>query len=297
MILKFTKMEGAGNDFVFIDDRDGQIKLTVEQLQRICDRRFGIGADQVIIVRNSRDADFRMDIYNADGSQVEMCGNGVRCFAKYLKDKKITDKTELTIETLAGPIATTIIENKTVNVPQAKDTSWVKVDMGAPILEGEDIPVNAKGLIINHKLHLNGGKSFLKMGAGLSHDFFITCVSMGNPHCVIFVEDATDFPIDAIGPEIENHTFFPNRVNVEFTTVLDRDNVVMRVWERGSGQTLACGTGACATAVACVLNEKTNRKVRVHLKGGDLDIEWDEFNDHVYMTGPATSVFEGEINL
>ncbi len=289
MKIPFTKMHGAGNDFVFLESLDGSLDLTEDQIKKICHRRFGIGCDQLLIVAPSRDADFRMDIFNADGGKVEMCGNGIRCFAKYVFDQGLTKKTSLEIETMAGLIKPEILITHPQNSP---NTLWVKVDMGEPILEAEDIPVNAKGLVINHKLEL--------LGAGktrFTDELRITCVSMGNPHCVLYVNSTDLAPVDTLGPEIENHPFFPNRVNVEFVQILDPKNIRMRVWERGAGETMACGTGACGATVASILNKKTERKIMVHLNGGKLEIEWNEDDDHVFMTGPATTVFEGTTEI
>ncbi len=273
-------MHGAGNDFIFLNNLDGNIKLTEDQIRHLCHRRFGIGCDQLLLVASSSIADFRMDIYNSDGGMVEMCGNGIRCFAKYVLDLGLTQKEALTVETMAGIIKPVILKNE-------GHTGFVRVDMGEPILNGQDIPVNATGHIIKHHLEVTT--------KGIS--FPITCVSMGNPHCVIEVERVLTFPVEEIGPEIENHPFFPNRVNTEFIEVLDRSHIRMRVWERGAGETYACGTGACAVGVAGVLNGITDRKVTVHLKGGDLEIEWNEDDNHVYMTGPATTVFEGKVTI
>lgn len=279
MKLLFTKMHGAGNDFVFLNDMDGALKLDADIARKLCDRRFGIGADQLLLVRPSTKGDFRMDIYNADGGLVEMCGNGIRCFAKYVRDKRLTGKKKLGIETLAGMIKPEIISE------DAKGIMQVKVDMGEPVLDGRLIPANADGKIIDKPLAASGKQ------------FLITAVSMGNPHCVIEVGDVKDFPVTDLGPQIENHPFFPQRTNVEFIQFTDRKHIVMRVWERGSGETLACGTGACGAAVASILRGKAEREVTVHLRGGDLVIHWDEKTNHVFMTGPAVTSFEGVIEL
>lgn len=272
MDVKFTKMHGIGNDFVVIDSRSIDLKNAEETARRLCDRRFGIGADQLLLLCNSKAADFRMAIYNADGGEVEMCGNGIRCFTRYLVTHGLTEKTEITVETLAGIIR-----------PRIRG-ELVEVDMGEPVLEGRDIPVNLDGRVVS---------SPLKVG---DRSFDITCVSMGNPHCVIFVDDVDSFPVSTFGPAIENHDLFPNRINVEFVQPVNDREIKMRVWERGSGETLACGTGACASAVASVLNGRTRRRVTVHLSGGDLDILWSE-DGIVYMTGPAEEVFEGVIEI
>lgn len=273
-------MEGAGNDFIFINAMKENIDLSKAQAQKLCDRHFGIGADQILIVRPSGTSDFKMDIINADGGVVEMCGNGIRCFAKYVRDNGLTQKAKLDVETLAGVIRPEIIENHSKN---SALTLWVKVDMGEPILEGKQIPVDTSGKVIKYNLE--------------DSPYPITCVSMGNPHCVMFVGDVREAPVFELGRVLEHHSFFPKRTNVEFVEVQDRKNLKMRVWERGTGETLACGTGACATAVAGVLTNKSDRNVTVHLKGGDLEISWDEKTNHVFMTGPATTVFEGEISI
>ena len=268
----FIKMHGLGNDFIVIDCFNKTLLNPSEEAKRLCQRGFGIGADQLLLLYPSEIADFKVDIYNADGSEAEMCGNGIRCLAKYIADKQIAIKKEYEIETKAGIIRTVIRED------------LVEVDMGIPGLESENIPVNLKGRVVSHPLQIK------------DRAFNITCVSMGNPHCIIFLDALDDFPVATYGPELENHPLFPMRTNVEFVKVVDDRNVQLRVWERGAGETLACGTGACATAVAAVLNDLTHKRVTVHLKGGDLDILWGE-DDRVYMTGPATSVYEGVVNV
>ncbi len=276
MRLSFTKMQGTGNDFIVIDCRSHDSRFTIHGLQklsrRLCDRRFGIGADQILLLHNSARADFRMGIYNADGSRVEMCGNGIRCFAKYIWDRNLSSKQALEVETLAGIIR-----------PEKAGT-MVKVDMGLPVLEGRQIPVRLDGLIKEFPLKI------------LDKKFKITCVSMGNPHAVIVVDDVAGMDVARYGPVIENHELFPRRINVEFIQVISPQTIRMRVWERGSGETLACGTGASAAAVATNLCRLTGRKVKVMLPGGDLKIELHN-NGHVYMTGPAVEVFEGSITL
>ncbi|MBI5096693.1 MAG: diaminopimelate epimerase [Nitrospirae bacterium] len=269
--VKFTKMHGLGNDFVLID----AISQQVPQLSAFCknysDRRFGIGFDQALILRSSKNADFKMEIFNADGSQVEMCGNGIRCLAKYIWDRGLSDKRELTIETLAGIIR------------PVKEGNLIQVDMGEPIFDAPSIPVNLEGEVRGYPLK------------ALDREFLITCVSMGNPHAVIFVEDIQSFPVEKYGPVIENHPLFPKRINVEFVRVADRGDIYVRVWVRGAGETLACGTGACASAVATYVNGLADRKVIVHLAGGDLLIHWSDKDHHVYMTGPAVEVYTGEV--
>jgi len=276
MNLRFTKMHGLGNDFVLIDCRDkavsGQLTEISDLSKRLCHRRFGVGADQVLLLYPSNIADFKMVIFNADGSEVEMCGNGIRCFAKYIWDRKLSDKEVLSVETAAGIIR-----------PQ-RSGQMVKVDMGEPVLEGRLIPVKIDGTVKDFPLVIE------------DKVFKITAVSMGNPHAVIFVDDADGFDVKRYGPLIENHGLFPRRINVEFIQVLDAERIRMRVWERGSGETMACGTGASAAGVAASLKGLTERRVNVMLAGGELMIEWNEDN-HVYMTGPAVEVFEGSIEL
>lgn len=272
MRLTFTKMHGLGNDFIIIDDREEALTDLPELARRLCHRRFGIGADQLLLVHLSQVADFKMIIYNPDGSEAEMCGNGIRCFARYLLDKEVTDRHDLRIETGAGIIGVKVRED------------LVEVDMGEPRLEAEEIPINLKGRVVSHPLRV------------IDRDLSITCVSMGNPHAVIFVRDVDTFPVERYGPHIERHPIFPNRTNVEFAEVISDREVRMRVWERGAGETMACGTGACATLVAGVLKGLIRRRATIHLKGGDLDIFWSEDN-HVFMTGPAEKVFEGWMEL
>ncbi len=270
MEISFTKMHGCGNDFVFLDCRETNIENLPTLAKQLCDRRFGIGADQLLTVHASRVADFKMEIYNSDGSQVEMCGNGIRCFAKYVHDRGLTQKKELAVETLAG-----IIRPRLVG-------ALVEVDMGEPILDGRKIPVAADGRIINRPLTVNGTS------------YQITCVSMGNPHCVLYLDDIDALDLQKIGPRFEHHPFFPKRVNTEFIKILTPKEVQMRVWERGAGETWACGTGASAVGVAGVITGRTERQITVHLKGGDLLIEWRD-NNHVYMTGGAEEVFRGTV--
>lgn len=289
MKIHFTKMHGLGNDFILIDCVQQAIsdqRSAISDLsKRLCDRRFGIGADQLLLLYPSNIADFKMRILNADGSEVEMCGNGIRCLAKYIWDRNLSDKNILHIETLAGIIK-----------PE-KSGGMVKVDMGEPIFEPEKIPMD-----LSSELHPplppfnEGGQGGivdypLKIA---DKEFNITCVSMGNPHAVIMVNNVSDFPVTYYGPMIENHSLFPKRINVEFTEVLNPSEIKMRVWERGSGETMACGTGASAVAVALHMKGFTGKNVTIHLLGGDLFIEWSDDN-HVYMTGPATMVFEGTI--
>lgn len=285
-MIHFTKMHGAGNDFVFINNLGKKVEINPEIAKFLCDRHFGIGADQLLIVSESDTADFKMEIFNADGGLVEMCGNGIRCFAKYVIDQNLTTKTSQEIETLGGIIKPEIIIDHPENDSK---TTWVRVDMGEPILEGKSIPTLESGMIKNHAITLKSIKG--------NQDFAITAVSMGNPHAISFVDDVEKFDLNTWGPLMEKNDFFPNRVNAEFIEIINRNEVNMRVWERGAGETLACGTGACATGVACILHDKTDRKLTVHLSGGDLEIEWDESSNHVFMTGPATTVFEGQISI
>ncbi len=275
--MKFTKMQGLGNDYVYVNCLKEKIADPPELARKISDRHFGVGSDGLIMICPSDKADFEMKMYNADGSRAEMCGNGIRCVAKYVYDYGLTDKTRISVDTLAG------IKYLDLTVENGK-VSQVKVDMGRPILEPEKIPVQAEGdRVVNEPLLVDG------------KEYRMTCVSMGNPHAVIFVDqDVKELPLEQIGPAFENHERFPKRINTEFARVLDRRTVEMRVWERGSGETLACGTGTCATAVACILNGLTDDEMTVHLLGGDLYIKWDREKDTVYMTGPAETVFEGE---
>lgn len=274
MKRNFTKMQVMGNDFIFFDATKSKLALTPRLIRKLSDRRFGIGADQVLVLGKSRKADFSMMIYNADGGQVEMCGNGLTSLAHFVRDKKISTKKSVTVETKAG-IQTISFMNK----------KSICVDMGSPILKGKEIPVNLSGRIINRPLRMDG------------RDFRITCVSLGNPHCVIFVNNVEDYPVRIFGPLLENHNIFPKRANIEFVQPIDKKHFKMRVWERGVGETQACGSGACAATVAGVLNNYSERKVRAELPGGKLDIHWDLKNDHVYMMSAAEKVFDGVIEI
>ena len=274
MRLPFTKMHGLGNDFVLVDCRASDPGNWAGLARRLAHRRYGVGCDQVLLLHDSDIADFRMGIVNADGSTVEMCGNGIRCFAKYLRDRGIFSADEIRVETLAG-----------IQVCRFREGGMVEVDMGEPELEGRRIPVDADGPVREYSLPLDEGAAI------------VTCVSMGNPHAVIFVDDAESYPVELQGPKIENHPFFPNRVNVEFVQVLSRDRLRMRVWERGAGVTMACGTGACASAVAAFWTGRAERESEVVLDGGPLLIRWDSVTNHVFMTGPAQEVFVGEFLL
>lgn len=277
--MKFTKMEGLGNDYIYINGFEEVVEDKETLAVKLSDRHFGIGGDGVIFINPSEIADFEMEMYNADGSRSEMCGNGIRCVAKYVYDKKMTDKKELTIESF-GKIKFIELSVKSEQV------EMVRVNMGAPELEASLIPVESNQLrVIDEDIQV--GDTGYKM----------TCVSMGNPHAVVFMEDVKTLELEKIGPLFEHHCRFPKRTNTEFVKVLDRNTVEMRVWERGSGETLACGTGSCATAVASILNGLTDNKVTVKLLGGDLFIEWDREINRIFMTGPAKTVFEGDIDL
>ena len=275
--MKFTKMHGAGNDYVYINCFEESLPSKVDELARaMSDRHKGIGGDGLILICPSEVADARMRMYNADGSEAEMCGNGIRCVAKYVYDHGICRKEELSIETGAG-VLNLVVE------PKDGPIERVRVDMGEPILEAEKIPTTLSGNpVCDTEFEVAGSKL-----AG-------TCVSMGNPHCVVFVDQATDDLVLGLGPKIEVDEHFPARVNVEFVEVISPTEVRQRTWERGSGETMACGTGASAVCVAGALTGRTKRSVRVHLLGGDLELEWSDADNHVYMTGPASEVFTGD---
>jgi len=278
-MMKFTKMHGIGNDYVYVNCFQEQVADPGRTAVFVSDRHFGIGSDGLILIKPSKTADFMMDMYNADGSQGAMCGNGIRCVAKYVYDYGLTDQTDISIETKSG------IKYLHLTIEQGK-VAFVRVDMGAPILEPAKIPViSQKDRVVDEPVTVDG------------KTYHMTAVSMGNPHTVVYMEDVQGLKIEEIGPGFENHPCFPDRVNTEFVRIIDRHTVEMRVWERGSGETLACGTGACAVAVASILNGYTEDEVIVKLLGGDLKIEWDRKADRVYMTGPASVVFDGEITL
>lgn len=279
--MKFTKMHGCGNDYIYVDGSKEHIlaKEKPELVKRLSDRHFGIGGDGVIFINPSKEADFEMEMYNMDGTRAEMCGNGIRCVAKFVYDKGLTDRTAISI------ISCGKIKYLELQVENGKVLA-VKVNMGAPILKAKDIPVIADGEEVISE-QIEAGDQIYKM----------TCVSMGNPHAVVFVDDVADLPLEKIGPLFENHARFPNRINTEFVRVVDEDTIEMRVWERGTGETLACGTGACASVVACILNGLTKEEVTVKLLGGNLQVRWDRKENLIYMTGPASIVFEGEIEL
>lgn len=273
--MKFTKMHGCGNDYVYVNLFEETIADPAQLSIAVSDRHFGIGSDGLITIGPSDVADFRMRIYNADGSEAEMCGNGIRCVAKYVYDHELTSQTTITVETGAG------IKTLELLVENGKVTQ-VTVDMGEPILAPEEIPVIAEGMRVVDEPILVDGK-----------EWRMTCVSMGNPHAVVFVDDVANLELEKYGPDFENHTRFPKRTNTEFVQVHSRTEASMRVWERGSAETWACGTGTCASVMACILNGYTDNKVLVHLRGGDLVIEYNPDNNHIYMTGPATEVFQG----
>ena len=275
--MKFTKMHGIGNDYVYVNCFKEKIENPGEVAKRISDRHFGIGSDGLILIKPSQIADFEMEMYNSDGSLGAMCGNGIRCVAKYVYDYGLTDKTQISVATGSG------IKYLDLTVEDGK-VVLVKVDMGAPILEPEKIPAKVSKAT-GEKLTVQG------------KEYEVTCVSMGNTHCIVCVDDVEGLAIEQVGPFFERHEVFPDRVNTEFIKVLDRNTVQMRVWERGAGETWACGTGACAVAVACILNGWTEREVTVKLRGGDLRICWDQDKNTVFMTGPAATVFDGEIEL
>lgn len=280
-MLKFTKMEGLGNDYVYVDAINQTIENPSELSKKVSDRHFGIGSDGLILISKSDKADFKMNIYNPDGSEAEMCGNGIRCLAKFVYDKKMTNKTSITVETLSG------IKTLDLKIEKGK-VSLVTVDMGEPILDADRIPV-----INGFKEKSLNGIDFINVKVELKK---FTCVSMGNPHAICFIDNINNIDIAKIGPIIENNKCFPNKTNVEFIEIISKNEINMRVWERGTGETLACGTGACASVIASILNGYTDRKVTVNLLGGKLEIIWNKEDNHVYMKGPARTVYEGEID-
>ncbi|MDE6749184.1 MAG: diaminopimelate epimerase [Lachnospiraceae bacterium] len=279
--MKFTKMHGCGNDYIYINGftQDIAEENKPELVRKLSDRHFGVGGDGVIFINPSEEADFEMEMYNADGSRAEMCGNGIRCVAKYVYDKGLTDKTDISI----------ISCGKTKYLElflKGGKVDTVKVNMGIPELNADKIPVLVDGRkeqVVDEEIIV------------LGKEYKMTCVSMGNPHAVVYVDDVDNLEIEQIGPYFEKHERFPKRINTEFVKVLDRKNVQMRVWERGTGETLACGTGCCATVVSCVLNGLTDEVVKVKTLGGEIEIEWDREANLVYMTGPAETVFDGTI--
>jgi len=277
--MKFTKMHGCGNDYIYVNCFKERIDNPEVLSRALSDRHFGIGSDGMILICPSDNADFRMQMYNSDGTEGKMCGNGVRCIAKYVYDYGLTDKSTISLETKGG------IKYLDMHISDGKVAS-ATVDMGTPILASELIPVAfPKHQVINEPLNIGGT------------EYKITCVSMGNPHVVVFVSDLSSLDLEHTGPLFEHHPMFPEGVNTEFVELIDDNTIRMRVWERGSGETLACGTGACASVMACILNGKTGHQVTVHLLGGDLEIRHDESSNHVFMRGPATTVFDGEIDI
>ena len=278
-MIKFTKMHGLGNDYVYIDAINQYVEDESSLAKFVSDRHFGVGSDGLIMICRSSVADFKMRMFNSDGSEAEMCGNGIRCVGKFVFDNGFTDKTTVKIETLAG------IKILILNIEDGK-VATVRVDMGEPILDPTQIPVMCNE-------NLTKGLSLQAEGS----QFKCTCVSMGNPHTVIVVEDIQSFDVCKFGSALEVDRVFPNKTNVEFVQIIDKYNIKMRVWERGAGETLACGTGACASVVACCLNGLTERCVNVELLGGILEIEWSNEDNHIYMTGSATTVFEGILDI
>lgn len=277
--MRFSKMQGAGNDYVYVNCFEEKIENISETAVKVSDRHFGIGSDGLVLICPSEKADFQMIMYNSDGSQAEMCGNAVRCVGKYVYDRGLTDKKTVTIETLAGiKILNLNIENDVVKT--------VRVNMGKPVLYPADIPVlSDKNRFIEETVNVD------------DKDYKVTCVSMGNPHAVVFLDTLKELDIEKIGPKFENHTIFPRRINTEFVEVINKNRLKMRVWERGAGETLACGTGACAVMTAAVLCGKAENKAVIELIGGKLMIEWEGEGSDVFMTGPAEFVFDGEINI
>lgn len=277
--MKFTKMQGLGNDYIYVNCLEEEIPNPNEVSKFVSDRHFGIGSDGLVLICPSHVADFKMRMFNSDGSESEMCGNAIRCVGKYVYDNRFTQKTIVNIETLAGiKVLELRIKNDLVD--------QVRVDMGEPILKSEKIPVNlTTDRVIKHPVQI------------LDKTFYITAVSMGNPHAVSYIDDVDGFDLHKYGPVMETNELYPRKINAEFVKVIDNKTLKMRVWERGAGETLACGTGACAVLVASVMNGLVERASTVKLLGGDLFIEWDEKDNHVYMTGPAVKVFEGEIEI
>ena len=287
--MHFTKMEGCGNDYIYVNGFEENIPAQdkPDLVRRLSDRHFGVGGDGVIFINPAKEADFEMEMYNADGSRAEMCGNGIRCVGKYVYDNGLTDKENITVIS-AGKIKylELVVEKADKQRSDRGRVASVRVNMGSPILEPAQIPVRAEGdRVVDEPILVDG------------QEYRMTCVSMGNPHAVIFARDVAGMKLSEIGPKFENHERFPNRTNTEFVEIIDRRTVFMRVWERGTGETLACGTGCCATAAACILNGLTDDKITVKLLGGELIIEWDREKNIIYMTGPAAAVFEGEMDI
>ncbi|MEA1969408.1 MAG: diaminopimelate epimerase [Thermodesulfobacteriota bacterium] len=282
MEIEFVKMHGLGNDFVILDDRTGEIHAIstyFDLAKHLCSRHFGVGADGIILVLDSKTHDIRFRIFNSDGSEASMCGNGMRCFAKYLLEKGIVKKNVIRVETPAGTVIPEIVKN------DSKGAGLVRVDMGEPILAPDKIPFISTGSQALNEIVLVNGK-----------EISITAVSMGNPNAVVIVDDVNEIDLAKLGKEIETHERFPEKANVEFIEVLSENELKMRVWERGAGETLACGTGACAALVAAHMIGKTSNKALIHLEGGDLEIEWNKTSNHIFKTGPAEFVFTGTVN-
>lgn len=276
--MKFTKMQGCGNDYVYVNGMVEKVENKAQVVPALSDRHFGIGGDGVIFINKGEKADFEMEMYNADGSRSQMCGNGIRCVGKFVYDKGLTDQKEITVESFGA------VKYLTLTVGEDNKVSKVKVDMDEPELQADKVPVKCDSeQAVKMPVEMNG------------KTYEMTCISMGNPHAVIFVDEITDDMVWVDGKALEVHSIFPERANIEFVQVVNRNHIKMRVWERGSGETFACGTGSCACVVAGVLNGLTDRNVTVSLLGGDLEIEWNEDNNRVYMTGPAVTVFEGEV--
>ena len=295
MDVRFTKMEGCGNDYVYISGFDFRLdpEKKPEIVQKLSDRHFGIGGDGVIFINPSEIADFEMEMWNADGTRGEMCGNGIRCVGKFVYDSGMTDKKEITVESFGKVKYLTLY---TGEADGKEAVTSVRVNMGEPILEAKDVPVIAgSSPVVAEAIHIPLQKTGDHEGS--DGDYKMTCVSMGNPHAVVYIDSTDDLEIEKIGPLFENHERFPNRTNTEFVEIIDREHVKMRVWERGSGETLACGTGCCAVCVAGVLNGFTEPRLEVRVLGGALLIEWDREKNLVWMTGPATTVFEGTISI
>ncbi len=272
--MRFTKMQGCGNDYVYIDTAQEEVRDPQKLALRMSERHFGVGADGLVLIMPSETSDFRMRMFNSDGSEGEMCGNAIRCVGKYVYDRGLTQKKVITIETLAG-------EKKLHLMTENGVVKEVRVDMGTPVFSGREIPVAVEGEKITVQLSAAG------------RTFACYCLSMGNPHCVIFVENAMEFPVEIYGPLLEKDPFFPNKTNVEFVEIKDPTHLCLRIWERGSGETLACGTGVCAAAVAAAQWKGAERQMTVTMRGGDMQTEWSAENDHVFMTGPAAFSFDG----
>lgn len=278
--FNFTKMHGAGNDYIYVDCTQKCIEDINETARKVSDRHFGIGSDGLVLICSSDKADFRMDMYNSDGTQAEMCGNATRCVGKYVHDKGLTDKTEITLETLAG------IKILNLNLNDKGEVETVEVNMGSPELTPKNIPINSDLERFIQEPVMVDGKEYL-----------VTGVSMGNPHAITYIDDTDSLEIEKIGPKFENHQMFPKRINTEFAQIVDRKTIKMRVWERGAGETLACGTGACATLVAAHLSDLTDNEADLLLLGGKLHIRWNKEENNIYMTGPAEFVFDGTITI